>query len=284
MDLNVELQSLKSSLERVDKEIVDAQKHLQAMENRTDFPEKTDTLAKLKMASGRMVDIEIGLGKRGSEKKTDFYNLENGEIVVGGSNAYPITGANNHGIKSIVDADTKEVIFENPWYNEEDLCVQDGMLFGKEFAIQEAKAEIEFLNKQKETTAAKLEETQKLAEIVPTLLEKGEKLVYPKMAKEWNQYVSDHALTSGKELQSAVELMETLANGTLDEASKKSDIIFDRSNWSKFDSELVLNTVTTFSRKGPEFYQKVKGETPEWVQEVAKQNTKFEGELQGNQK
>ncbi len=283
MDFNAELQSLRSYQKRIDKEIEQAQTHLQALENRTDFPEKTDTLAKLKDASGRTVKIEIGLGKKGFETKTAVYKLENGKIVVG-NGSYPITGINNHGIKSIVDAETKEVIFENPWYDENDLYVKDGLLFGKEFAIEEAKAELDYLNKEKEWTAEKLEETQKLAELVPTLIEKGEKLVFPKMAKEWERYVADNALTSSKEFQSAVELMETLSNGTLEEASKKADLIFDCSNWSKFNSKFVLNAVTTFSRQGPEFYQKMKGETPKLVQDVANQNKKFERELSGGGK
>lgn len=284
-DFNVELQNLKLNLEKLNKEIENAQTHLHEIETKADFPKETDTLAKLKNASDKMVEIEIGLGKIGSEKKTGVLKLENGNVSLDGKGSYPITGINNHGIKSIVDAETKEVVFENPWYDENDLSVQDGKLFGKKFAVKKAEEEIDNLKRDKEKLAEKIEEMGQLAEIVPTLIEKGENLVFPSMANEWREYVNENAPTSLKELQSAVELMETLSKDeTLNKANKQAEIIFERSKWSQFNSTLVLNAVTSFSQQGPEFYQKVTGENPKWVQEVAKQNAKLKEELSANER
>ncbi len=284
MDINAYFQNVKKEkkeeldrlLSELNNKIEHARAWLEAIKARTDFPEKTDTLAKLEKSSGRTVEVYSHYGK-----ETTAYEFVGGRINTKGV-SYPLIGDKNQGVERMVDAETGEVIFDNPYYNY-DIAVQYGMLLGREAAVQEAEAEVDSQIRSKEYWENDYKETLEAIEKVPAWIEKGEKLIFPQRADKWKECVAKRAtdLYRGLELDNALEIMETLANGGTVEQAKE---VLDKANHSALSYNTTMTIITNFSKRGPEFYKEVEHENPEWLQKIERENQTFERELSGGGK
>lgn len=284
MDINAYFQNvikeqkeeLDQRLQMSDERIAQARARLEAIKARTDFPEKTDTLAKLEKSSGRTVEVYSHYGR-----ETTTYEFVGGRINTRGV-SYPLIGEKGHGVERMVDAETGEVIFNNPCYHDE-IAVQYGMLLGREAAVQEAEAEVDSQIRSKKYWEKDYKETLETIEKVPAWIEKGEKLIFPQRADAWKECVAKRAtdLYRGLELNNALEIMETLANGGTIEQAKE---ILDKANHSGTSYNLTMSIVANFSKRGPEFYKEERHENPEWLQKIERENQTFERELSGGGK
>ena len=127
--LREEEKELKERQKSADERIALARQQLEDLKKRTDLPEKTDTLEKLKKSSGRSVEIVDGYST-----KIETYQFKDGRIETS-IMSYPVIGSSNNGIKRITDKQSGEVIFENPYYNES-VALQYAMLLGKEAGLK----------------------------------------------------------------------------------------------------------------------------------------------------
>ncbi len=284
MDINAYFQNvikekkeeLDQHLQSADERIAQARARLEAIKARTDFPEKTDTLAKLEKSSGRTVQVYSQFGI-----ETTPYEFVGGRINTRGV-SYPLIGEKGHGVERMVDAESGEVIFNNPCYHDE-IAVQYGMLLGREAAVKEAEAEVDSQIKSKEFWENDYKETLEAIEKVPAWIEKGEKLIFPQRAGKWEECVAKRAtaLYKGLELNNALEIMETLANGGTVEQAKE---ILDKANHSGTSYTITMGIIANFSKRGPEFYREVEHENPDWLQKIERENQTFEKELSGGGK
>ena len=90
---------------------------------------------------------------------------------------------------------------------------------------------------------------------IPGWIEKGKDITYPERLEEWERCVKARAsdLYNGIDLENAIEIMEKLESGAAIEEAEK---IFEDANHSGFSAGMVRSIVFTFSRRGPEFYEK----------------------------
>lgn len=113
----------------------------------------------------------------------------------------------------------------------------------KEHQIVKAKLLQEYENKTKEAINN-----------IPDWKKRGEGLIYPQRKDNWHKCVESRAknLYHGLDLVNAIEVMEALEQGkTIEEATK----IVNKEKHSACSREMVMNIVTLFSKKGPEFYR-----------------------------
>ena len=114
-------------------------------------------------------------------------------------------------------------------------------------------------DKQMEEWRENYKKEEKLAEQraiqnIPEWIEKGQALIYPERYEEWEKCVNARAtdLYHGLELDSALEIMQALENGTtIEEASK----MLNNQGHSGTSASLVRNIIFSFSSKGPEFWE-----------------------------
>ena len=95
---------------------------------------------------------------------------------------------------------------------------------------------------------------QRAIQNIPKWIEKGQTLIYPERYEEWEKCVNTYAanLYHGLELNSALEIMQALENGTtIEEASK----MLNNQKHSSMTASLVRNIIFSFSSKGPEFWE-----------------------------
>ena len=105
----------------------------------------------------------------------------------------------------------------------------------------------------KEYREREAKEQKRAQEEIPYWLEKGSSLIYPERAEEWKQCVEARAsdLYHGKDLDAAIEVMEMLENGTLNDAKE----VLEGQGHSGTSYSMVRNIVFSFSKKGPEFWE-----------------------------
>ncbi len=132
---------------------------------------------------------------------------------------------------------------------------------------------------QKEDEERNAREEAKAQEQIPYWLEKGSDLIYPERAEEWKKCVEIRAkdLYHGKDLDDAIEIMEMLENGSLDDAKE----VLEGKGYSGSSSGMVRNIVLSFSKKGPEFYEhtaegKISLDTRKIIDEKKNQNAELE--------
>ncbi len=98
------------------------------------------------------------------------------------------------------------------------------------------------------------EEADKAQATIPEWISKGEAIIYPERAEEWQKCVKARAkdLYHGRDLDSAIAIMEMLENGaTLDEAKNA----LDEQDLSGASYGMIRNIIFSFSKQGPEFYE-----------------------------
>ena len=130
----------------------------------------------------------------------------------------------------------------------------------------------------KEYRERQAREEAKAQEQIPYWLEKGSDLIYPERAEEWKQCVEARAkdLYHGMDLNAAIEIMEMLENGSLDDAKE----VLEGQDHSGASYGMVRNIVFSFSKKGPEFWEhtakdKISAETRKVIEEKKKQNAEL---------
>ena len=138
------------------------------------------------------------------------------------------------------------------------------------------KAQEEWRKEYEERTAREEAEAQ---EQIPYWLEKGSDLIYPERAEEWKRCVEARAkdLYHGKDLDDAIEIMEMLENGSLDDAKE----VLEGQDHSGASYGMVRNIVFSFSKKGPEFWEhtaegEISADTRKIIDEKKKQNAELE--------
>lgn len=138
------------------------------------------------------------------------------------------------------------------------------------------KAQEEWRKEYEERTAREEAEAQ---EQIPYWLEKGSDLIYPERAEEWKRCVETRAkdLYHGKDLNAAIEIMEMLENGSLDDAKE----VLEGQDHSGASYGMVRNIVFSFSKKGPEFWEhtaegEISADTRKIIDEKKKQNAELE--------
>ena len=138
------------------------------------------------------------------------------------------------------------------------------------------KAQEEWRKEYEERTAREEAEAQ---EQIPYWLEKGSDLIYPERAEEWKKCVEARAkdLYHGMDLNAAIEIMEMLENGSLDDAKE----VLEGQDHSGVSYGMVRNIVFSFSKKGPEFWEhtaegEISADTRKIIDEKKKQNTELE--------
>lgn len=114
---------------------------------------------------------------------------------------------------------------------------------------------------------------------IPYWLEKGQDLIYPERAEEWKKCVEARAsdLYHGMDLNAAIEIMEMLENGTLDDAKE----ILEGQDHSGASYGLVRNIVFAFSKKGPEFWEytadgRISPENRQAIEDKKRENAELE--------
>ena len=157
MTLEEKIKDYKNKIQSYEAIIAEEQANLEALRARTDLPEKTDTLEKIQKTSGRKVTIEDGFGK----EETTF-EFKDGNVILASGRSLPLIGAPGHGPKEIVDSETGEAVFENPYYDEK-ISVQYAMLLGKQAGLEEAQIEIDAAADSKAFWEQCLNETKDLA-------------------------------------------------------------------------------------------------------------------------
>ena len=248
------------------------------------YPEKTDTLERLKAANGRQVQIVTrSWGSRRVEKPQPLVFEEGQRVLIDGCVSTPLIG--NDYIVSITDIETGVTIYENPFAERGDpLYVQKAHLLGRQAGIDglESKgASIEFNAKYRED---KYRRTVEALKKIPEKIEEGKKYIYPEKWPEWEECVCYRMtdLYHGYDLNNALEIMKALDEGkSLEEAEK---LINDGHSGCSFG--MLCKIVLRFSKRGPEFFRKnsdgynwSKGEDraryEAMVQEVERKNAEY---------
>ena len=151
----------------------------------------------------------------------------------------------------------------------------------KEFELAEKKWREDY-EKRKAEAAAKAEAA------VPSYIEAGKTLVYPQKQKEWEQCVKVRVsdLYHGAELKNAIDAMKVLQeNGDFEKAKK----VIDGAGHSGASYGMTMNIIISFSKVGPDFYEFMEPEdskdpeTQKFLEQVRKENQKFEEELANGQ-
>ena len=127
----------------------------------------------------------------------------------------------------------------------------------------------------KEFNERREKESQEAIASIPEWKKRGEALIYPQRKEEWHRCVESRAkdLYHGKDLVNAMEVMEALELGkTIEEATK----IADDANHSGASWGMMMRIVTTFSKRGPEFYRanhaEISPKAEEFLQELEREN------------
>ena len=152
------------------------------------------------------------------------------------------------------------------------------MLLGREAGLEEAQIEIDSAISSKEYWEKSFKETQEAFAKVPAWIEKGDKLIFPQRHEKWQECVAARAsdLYKGSDLENALAVMESLANGGTVEEAKN---ILDGAGHSGMSYSMTMRIISSFSKRGPEFYREVEHENPEWLQNIERENKLFEREL-----
>lgn len=111
----------------------------------------------------------------------------------------------------------------------------------------------------------KTKERSELAEKKPEWIEAGSKLIYPERMKEWEKCVdiSMNGLYEGSELVNAITVMEMLNSGT---SFENVQIYLKGLKTSGSSASVIENIILNFSKKGPEFFEYMRG-GPEKIDE-----------------
>lgn len=125
-----------------------------------------------------------------------------------------------------------------------------------------------------------LREVKKIGDNAAALLKRGESLIYPERIKEWNKYVLDLVFknyTWEKQIESALNIMEGLESDLSYEEAV--GILLDQ-NKDRASLETVREIIFNFSKLGPEFYlMTTLNVTPE-IEELVKNKTIENEELE----
>ena len=142
----------------------------------------------------------------------------------------------------------------------------------------------EEFKKESEKFKKKEEKGKQLAESKESeWIERGKKLIYPQVEKDWINLVQSCVHDSGyflTLLDNVLDVMECLDNGgTIEKANQ----ILESINHSASSYSSALNIIGCYSKRGPEFYRAVnKNMLPhqeQEIQEIEKENELFEKEL-----
>lgn len=209
------------------------------------FPEKTDTLDRLKAADGKRVllhdpsgwDVTATMHFTGTRIEADY-------------TSYPIIGDSDSGLSKITTIEGNEVVFENP-YKDQSIPYQTAMLLGRQAGLQEAQIQIDSQKRSIEYWKKDLQDLKDGQAKVPAYIERASKLIYPQRMEQFEQCacvrVTD--LYRGMDLENALQIMEALDNGaTVEEAGK---LIDDGHSGTSYG--VTMSIVLTFSKRGVEF-------------------------------
>lgn len=91
---------------------------------------------------------------------------------------------------------------------------------------------------------------EKAIENIPKWIEEGKKIIFPERYEEWEKIVISCAngIYYGKEIESALVIMNALENGATMEQAKE---IFKKNG----EGTAVRNVIFHFSKQGPEFWE-----------------------------
>ena len=149
-----------------------------------------------------------------------------------------------------------------------------------DFKESQKKRHEEYLLKEKK---AKEEAIAKM----PERFERGLNLIYPQRKDEWKLCVEARTndLYHGSDLDNAIDVMESIEKGaTFDQAYK----IIEDAGHSGMSFGMTLSIISTFSKKGVEFYRFVKTEKEKTtisekneisLQTISQENEQFQKEL-----
>jgi hypothetical protein len=130
--------------------------------------------------------------------------------------------------------------------------------------------EIEMMKKLAER--ATLEAKKIAIESTPSWIEKGKQLIYPERHQEWEECVIDSASHDfyGADIESALEIMQAIENGTTVEEAGK--MYFDQGHLCGV-APSIAEIIFRFSSKGPEFYETISGSeiSPEFKKIIEEQ-------------
>ena len=116
------------------------------------------------------------------------------------------------------------------------------------------------------------------------IIERGESLIYPQRSQQWESCVKSRicSIYDGDEVVSAVGVMELLDKNA--DVATVTDSLFNYAH-TPFSINIALNVIAAFSKKGPEYVEKLAEIAPEFAQdkkfldEIKSQNANFEAEL-----
>lgn len=248
------------------------------------FPEKTDTAEKLEKANGREVVAETNKfsylkenvvkydGKLKFDRNSHRINLDGWSIPL-------ITDDTK--IKSIIDATTGEVIFENK-YIDQPSFIQTAILFGKEAGLAELKRAENQVEWSKNYANESYSKTIEALEKIPAWIEQGKKLIYPEKLDQWKQCVCSRAadLYHGSELVNALEIMEALDAGK--DIKEVNKLVDEGHSGASFG--MLCKIVVNFSKRGPEFVRnnEYAKEWEEYAAKIEKENNVFKQNEKSN--
>lgn len=109
-------------------------------------------------------------------------------------------------------------------------------------------------------------------------IEKGNELIYPERQRAWKKCVKQRAFDEfyGKDLDNALEVMKALNEG---KSTQEALIFMLRALQTPKKWTTVLNIVTVFSKRGPEFYRSfnnnIDRKTLKDLEKLEKENAKY---------
>lgn len=125
---------------------------------------------------------------------------------------------------------------------------------------------------------------------VNELKEQGKTLVYPQKEELWNEFCEDSSFS----VKTAINVMKFIDNNELDKALMTWNFVIMQNNMNPYlDLPIseIFNIVVNFSKKGPEFYEKVLSATPDgvanqipaevlqFIKDLKAENAQYEKEL-----
>lgn len=274
------------TIKSVSSEIVKLNK-LEETIKKMDIAEKVepDIFEVLKKVSGRdvlIVSYEYGELEKYSIQPLDYSAKR---ILVDKCISIPVIGEDC--IVSIVDAKTKEVIFDNPYYNE-NTAIQKAHLLGKKAALEDIDVQKSYERSRKQWADERHNDMIKAFEKAEGWFEEGKKYIYPQKEAEWQECVYHRAsgLYCGIDLINALEIMKALDEGK--EIKKVEKLISKVHSGASFG--MLCSIVLHFSKRGPEFfraesldYKNAEGDEKEkydkMLEEVETKNKRYEKEL-----
>lgn len=283
---------LKEAVEDREKTLKSANKELQELKEyeeiikKLNISETTDAIEKVKAANGKSVRIvTYGFKNVDYDHKVQELKYDGGRVLVDGYVSVPLIGRD--AVVSIIDAETEEVIFDNPYYKE-NVAIQKAYLLGKKAGLEEIESEKKSAESRKAWAKERYEETEKAFKKAEGWFEEGKKYIYPQKTENWQECVYYRAsdIYHGWDVENALQIIKALDEGK--EMKDVEKLIDEGHSGASFG--MLCRIVLHFSKRGPEFfreksdgYKYAKGEDKEkydkMLEEVEAKNAQYEKEL-----